>query len=69
MSGRCARSTSENWVPMDSTGLRAFIELCSTTAISLQRNPRSSRWLAASRSTESPKCAEPALMTPGGFSK
>ena len=36
---------------MDSTGLRAFIALCSTTAICDQRSPRSSARPAASRST------------------
>jgi len=50
---------------MDSTGLRAFIELCSTTAISFQRSPRSSRWPADSRLTDPAKRAEPAVMTPG----
>ena len=63
---------------MDSTGLRAFIELCSTTAISFQRSPRSSRWPAVSRLTDAvltdavwsdgAKRAEPATMTPGGRS-
>ena len=68
ISGRCARSTSESWVPMLSTGLSAFIELCSTTAISFQRSPRSWRWLAVSRLTDEPKRAWPAVMMPGGRS-
>jgi hypothetical protein len=52
--GRCARSTSVSWDPIDSTGLSAFMALCMTTEICDQRSTRSPLSPAASRSTVRP---------------